>query len=176
MRRLLLTCVLLQIFMARPAGAEPGEPEIAMVAAALTSGAVPGVRIAAAPVPRSAAFYARTGDGTVQAVRFLSRLKDGETGPVVPVPANKEQILRMGGSPGYFVAARMGLALDREAIIVLLTGEAPDGLDGLVPPGRSSVAADRFFRDVAALSRHRNFVVHIIPYGISAPGIAPDRS
>lgn len=173
MRRLLLAGVLLSIVMARPVSAGPGEPEIAMVAAALASGAVPEVRIAAAPGPRSAAFYARTADGKVQAVRFLNRLTDGETGPVIPVPANKEQILRIGGSPGYFVAARTGLALDREAIIVLLTGEAPDGLDGLVPSGRASVPADRFFRNVAALSRHRSFIVHIVPYSISAPGIRP---
>ena len=174
MRALLLAGVIFLFFLVVPPDTGAAGPEVRLDVAELRGGAVPRVRIAASPRMRSAAFYARTANGMVQPIRFTSRLDPVGTGPVFQLPAGEEQFVRIGGTPGIFVAARTGLRQDREAILVLLAEGPSAGLDAAMPSG--AVSADVFFRQVAAVTRRHGGALHILPYTIAAAGLPPDRS
>ena len=173
MRVLLLAGVVSSFFLMMPQDAGAAEQEVLLDVAELRGGAVPRVRIAASPRIRNAAFYARTADGMVQPVYFTGRMTQAGGGPVLQIPAGEEHLIRIGGTPGLFVAARTGLRHDREAIIVLLAEGTPAAFAAVLPPEETSVSADIFFRQVAR--QHRG-ALHILPYSIAAAGFPTDVS
>ena len=172
MRALLLAGVIFSFFLVAPLDVGAAEPEVRLDVAALRGGAVPRVHIAASPHPRSAAFYARTADGMVQPIHFTGRMAQaGDGGPVLQIPAGEERLIRIGGTPGLFVAARTGLRQDREAIFVLLSERLPAVLAETAP-----VSAAVFFRQLMAVAHGQKGALHILPYTIAAAGLPPEGS
>lgn len=176
MRALIIASVACSFLFATLTHAEQAGPAVRLEAPALRSGAVPRVRIAPSQRARGASFYARTGDGMVQAVRFLGRYQGGGEDLTITIPANREQLIRMGGTPGIFVAARTGMRHDREAFIVVLAEGRDAAFGSAVLPEGNIVAADMFFLSLAEAARRHEATVHIVPYSIAAPGFPPDRS
>lgn len=171
MRALLLAGVIFSFFLVAPLDVGAAEPEVWLDVAALRGGAVPRVHIAASPYTRRAAFYARTADGMVQPIRFTGRMAQAGDGPVLQIPAGKKHLIRIGGTPGLFVAARTGLRQDREAIFVLLTEGLPAVLAETAP-----VSADVFFRQLATNAQRQKGALHILPYTVAAAGLPPEGS
>ncbi|WP_193172771.1 hypothetical protein [Nisaea nitritireducens] len=171
MRVLLLATVIVSLFLMVPPVAGASEQEVRLDVAELRGGAVPRVHVAASPRTRSAAFYARTADGLVQPIYFNGRLTVDGAGPVLQIPAGEEKLIRIGGTPGLFVAARSGLRQDREAMFVLLAESLPAVLTETRP-----ISADVFFRQLAAVARGHLGALHILPYTIAAAGLAPEVS
>lgn len=171
MRALLLAGVICSFFLAQPLDASAAEREVWLDVAELRGGAVPQVRFTASPRARNAAFYDRTADGMVQPIRFTNRLTGDKAGPVLQIPAGEERLIRIGGTPGLFVAARTGLKQDRAAIIVLVADRAP-----ATPAESFPTSADIFFRQIAAAMRRQKGELHILPYTIAAAGLPADIS
>ena len=171
MRALLLAGVIFSFLLVAPMDVGAAEPEVRLDVAALRGGTVPRVHIVSSPHPRSAAFYARTADGMVQPIHFTGRMALAGDGPVLQIPADEENLIRIGGTPGLFVAARTGLRQDREAIFVLLAEGLPAVLTETAP-----VSADSFFRQVVAITRRHKGTLHILPYTIAAAGLPPVNS
>ncbi len=168
MRAFLLAGVIYAFFLTLLSDAGAAEREVWLDVAELRGGAVPQVRFTASPRARNAAFYARTADGMVQPIRFTSRLTGDTAGPVLQIPAGDERLIRIGGTPGLFVAARTGLKRDREAIFVLVADGEP-----ATPFEAFPTSADIFFRQIAAAIQGQKGALHILPYTISAAGQPP---
>lgn len=171
MRVFLLAAMMTAFFLMAPLDTAVAEQAIRLDVAELRGGAVPRVRIAASPHARSAAFYARTADGMVQPIHFTGRMAQDGGGPALRIPAGEARSIRIGGTPGLFVAARTGLRQDREAIFVLLAESLPAGL-----PETPPIPADVFFRQVAAVAGRHLGALYILPYTIAAAGLPPEAS